>query len=468
MTHEADSVVHRSTAGLRSFLGNRLLLALLGVSLLPLALMGYATYRSAAQAIEKQAEKQLQTVNAITAKAVGRYFQSIEDELRITAENRMTLDALNAFTAGAAGILTDDGIDGDGLAKARRDLGTYYTGDFAQEFERQNEEPIDPTPFLDNLSDEAAYLQYLYIRQNENPLGSKHLLNAATDGSSYSRAHAVYHPIFRNVLTRLGIYDFFLVDAETGGIVYSVFKEIDYATSLKNGSFSATAFARAFQEAVTSGRRDAVAFADFEAYAPSYKAAACFIAAPIFDGREVRGAVVFQLPVDRMNAIIGETTGMGETGETYAVGADRLFRSQSRFAADLGVTSTIINPQIRVDTQAVRAALDQGVTDTAVIDDYRGEKVLSSWRPITIHRDATGSQRPITWALVSEIDRAEVLQPIASLLRFGLTIFGQNRSAAIRRWSHLRWKTWCRAFTRLPAAPRMRPPWPANRWRWRR
>ena len=414
----------RAADGLRGLLNNRLLLALLGVSLLPLAVMGYATYQSAARAISQQAKQQLQTVNTITAKAVSRYFSSIEEQLRITAENRMTLEALEAFSTGYEEIITADDLNDEAIDQARKDLATYYTGEFATEFEKQTGTQAPTAALLENLPDQAAYLQYLYIRRNENPLGSKELLNAADDGSSYYAAHALYHPIFRNFLKRLGIYDFFLVDAETGAIVYSVFKELDFATSLKNGSFSGTNFARSFQKALSSGRRDAVAFADFETYLPSYQAPASFIAAPIHDGRDVRGVVVFQLPIDRMTAIIGETTGMGETGETYAVAADRLFRSQSRFTDELGVGSTIINPKIKVDTVAVRSALDEGETGTDTIRDYRDTDVLSSWRPVTIHRDARGGGKNVVWALISEIDQAEVLQPARSLLQFALTIFG--------------------------------------------
>ena len=413
-----------AAGGLRGLLNNRLLLALLAVSLLPLAVMGYATYQSAARAIEQQAKQQLQTVNTITAKAVSRYFSSIEEQLRITAENRMTLEALEAFSTGYEKIITADDLNEEAIDQARKDLATYYTGEFATEFEKQTGTDAPIAALLENLPDQAAYLQYLYIRRNENPLGSKELLNAADDGSSYSAAHALYHPIFRNFLKRLGIYDFFLVDAETGAIVYSVFKELDFATSLKNGSFSGTNFARSFQKALSSGRRDAVAFADFETYLPSYQAPASFIAAPIHDGRDVRGVVVFQLPIDRMTAIIGETTGMGETGETYAVAADRLFRSQSRFTDELGVGSTIINPKIKVDTVAVRSALDEGEAGTDIIRDYRDTEVLSSWRPVTIHRDARGGEKNVVWALISEIDQAEVLRPVRSLLQFALTIFG--------------------------------------------
>ena len=413
-----------AASGFLSFFSNRLLLALLAVSLLPLAIMGYATYLSAAKAIELKAQEQLQTVNAVTAKAVTRYFSTMEEQLRITADNRMTLEALESFTKGFKSILKENAVTQTELDEARTRLATYYNGEFASEFERQTNSEAPTASFLENLTDEAAYLQYLYIRKNENPLGSKDALNAADDSSAYSAAHALYHPIFRGSLQRLNLYDFFLIDIDTGAIVYSVFKELDFATSLTNGSFAGTNFARAFQEAIRGGRRDVVAFSDFQKYLPSYQAPASFIAAPIYDGRDLRGAVVFQLPIEEMSDIIGERTGMGSTGETYAIGADRLFRSESRFTADLDVDSTIINPTVKVDTRAVRSAIDEGQTGTAIIDDYRGAKVLSSWSPITIHKDSRGGDKNVTWALISEIDRNEVLEPVYSLLKFVLIIFG--------------------------------------------
>ena len=406
-----------------SFFSNRLLWSLLAVSLLPLGFMGYATYSSAAKAIENQSQLKLQTVNSITGKAVRNYFSTLEEQLKITAENRMTLEALEAFTTGFEQLKSDDSLNEASIQDARKRLSTFYTGEFSNKFIQQTDSEPPTTSFLENLSDVSAYLQYLYIRQNESPLGSKDILNDADDGSSYSKAHALYHPIFRNFLQRLGIYDFFLVDADSGNIVYSVYKEIDFATSLKTGSFSGTNFARTFQDSIAGGRRDTIAFADFDNYLPSFNLPAGFLAAPIYSGRELKGAVIYQPPVDKITEIISETTGMGETGETYAVAADGLFRSQSRFPETLGVESTIINPKVRVDTYAVQSALEHGESGTRLIKDYRGSDVLSSWQPITVHKDSRGSSNDITWALISEIDQAEVLQPIQTLFRFSVTIF---------------------------------------------
>ena len=174
-----------------------------------------------------------------------------------------------------------------------------------------------------------------------------------------------------------------------------------------------------------------MAFADFEHYLPSFLSPAGFIAAPIYDGRTLTGVVAFQIPVDKMNAVIGETTGMGQTGETYAVGSDRLFRSDSRFLKALEVTTTIINPSVKNDSFAIRNALDEGKSGTGQTIDYRNISVLSSWAPITIHRDEGAGRKGIVWAIVSKIDAAEVFSPIHRLGNFAMIIFAVTAIAVL-------------------------------------
>ena len=223
----------------------------------------------------------------------------------------------------------------------------------------------------------------------------------------------------------------FLIDAETGHILYTVHKEADFAASLRTGPLVGTSLATAFLEAVGSGRRDSVAYGPFARYFPSCMQPASFLAAPLYDGRQLVGVVAFQIPIDGTNEIISETTGMGTTGETYAIGSDRMFRSNSRFASELGVTTTIIDPKIKVNTLPVKSALDDGQSGTAIGLDYRDRPVLSSWCPVTIHRDEASDRGTVRWALISEIDESEVLAPIHRLRNFALTIFGLTTAGVL-------------------------------------
>jgi methyl-accepting chemotaxis protein len=420
----SETAASKRGGGWAAMVANRLLLALLAVSLIPMAFMGLSSQQSASSALRDQAFKQLETVNTITGQSVERYFQTLHDELRVLSEDRMVTSALRDFTAGVESLLTEDGFDEKAMIRGRRSLESFYSGEFAAAYRKATGTDPDSRGLVASLDDKAAMLQNLYIRENEAPFGQKAALDAAEDASDYTKAHAIYHPIFRNLKEKYGLYDMFLIDAPTGRIVYSVGKEIDFAASLRNGPISGTNLGHAFQEAVAAGTRDSVAYAPFDRYLPSLLQPASFVAAPVFEGRELLGVVAFQIPLDHISAIVGETTGMGATGETYAVGADWLFRSQSRFAADLGVESTVLNPEIKVDTVPARSALEEGKSGTAIGIDYRGTPVLSSWRPVTIHTDTAGGRRGIRWALISEIDQAEVFAPINRLWRFGLVVFG--------------------------------------------
>ncbi len=152
-----------------------------------------------------------------------------------------------------------------------------------------------------------------YISDNPNPVGERHLLDQAQDGSEYSRVHAQLHPVFRDVFERRGYYDIFLIGPD-GRILYTVFKEEDYGTSLTVGEYTDTGLARAFQEA-SQMQRGEVAVTDFEPYSPSFGAPAAFMATPVFSssepGAERIGVLAIQLPIDKLSTSVH--VGMGRS-----------------------------------------------------------------------------------------------------------------------------------------------------------
>ena len=120
---------------------------------------------------------------------------------------------------------------------------------------------------------------------------------AATDGSAYSEVHRRYHPVFRNIVSRFGYYDMFLINPQ-GQIVYTVFKETDYGTNLETGPYKDSNLAQLVRQVIASNEKDFTQLADFAAYAPSYGMPASFIAAPIYNGSKLVGVLAFQMPVD--------------------------------------------------------------------------------------------------------------------------------------------------------------------------
>ena len=392
---------------------NKLIAAVIGTTVIAAIAVGGTFYYTSRNALMQQAFSQLDSVRTVKATQVTDYFQFIDDQISTFTQNKMVVDAMRQFPDAQRKARSEADVTESQLKQMATELRSYYAEDFVGEYQRRNgQDVLPPTDEqFDPLDKDTLYLQYQYIKNNPNPLGSKEVLDAADDGTTYSKLHGEYHPVVRSYLQKFGYYDIFLCDLESGDIAYSVFKELDYTTSLKDGPYSQTNFGEAFRLAAEATSPDEVFLVDYQPYLPSYEDAASFISSPIYDGDTKIGVAIFQMPIERIANIMAERTGLGESGETYAVGPDNLFRNDSRFLDQLGVATTIINPNVPVNTKAVQQSF-AGNAGIEVIDDYRGAPVLSSWSPITVYDGVEGKADSITWALMSEIDLAEVQQPM--------------------------------------------------------
>lgn len=394
---------------IKNKLSTKLVVAFLVVGILPAAIIGMISLIKASNALSRQAFAQLEAVREIKKSAVERYVASIRDQVLTFSENKMVIEATRSFRDTFSQFRQENQVSPQKLAEMRKALKTYYDDDFTEEYKNQNKGTSpNAEQYFAQLDEDSIALQYQYIKTNQNPLGSKHLLDQAADNSLYSKIHGEVHPIIRSFLEKFGYYDIFLVDPETGDIVYSVFKELDYSTSLIDGPYSQTNFGEAFRKANQATEKDAVVLVDYKKYTPSYEAPASFIASPIFSNGKKIGIAMFQMPIDRLNEIMTQREGLGETGETYLVGPDKLMRSDSYLDPDNhSVVASFKNPsEGMVDTDASRRCLE-GKSNEEIIIDYNGTPVLSAYTPVNI----VG----LTWALLAEIDEAEAFAAVDSL-----------------------------------------------------
>jgi methyl-accepting chemotaxis protein len=223
------------------------------------------------------------------------------------------------------------------------------------------------------------------------------------DSAAYTAVDSKWGQYFRDIADKWNYYDFFLIDID-GEVVYSASQEADFGTNLIKGQYKDSPLAEAFGSAA-GGK---TYLTDFEAYAPSGGEAAAFMAAAVSGpGGEAIGVAAFQLSTEKINAMMQTRTGMGESGETYLVGADFLMRSDSRFETE----STLLKKEVR--TEGSEAAL-RGEDDVRVYTDYRGTPVLSAFQPITVEG--------LNWVMLSEIDKAEVQKPVDSMRNMAIMI----------------------------------------------
>lgn len=379
-------------------------------------LIGSDAIEHAEEAVHEQVLARLTSLREERAAQIEDYFEIMDSQALAYAKDYMTIEAMQDFSAAFHEV-------GTGTGDERKSLKRYYQDAFAGEYVKRNDgQQPDIDGMFSRLDKAAVSLQSRYISNNSNPLGEKDKLIDNNDGSDYSQVHARYHPAFSELQKRFGFYDIFLIDANTGDVIYTVFKELDYATSLKIGPFADTGLAEAFKGAMQLN--DGASYmTDFAPYLASYLDPASFIAAPVFDHGKRIGVIAFQLPIDKINNVMTghgkwKELGLGDSGETYLIGPDHKMRSQSRFwiedpagflaamkaaGTDEATLSAIKSKQTVIGLQTVRSegadkAL-QGKTGFSTFADYRDVPVLSAYKPLEI-----GGKR---WAILAEMDQEE-------------------------------------------------------------
>lgn len=385
------------------------------------ALVGWQSSSIASEAVENRVFNQLVAIREVQKKQIENYFSKIENQVITYSNNLMVIDAMKDFGTSFFTFEQQTQLQDQG------GLDNYYQAEFDPLFKQKN--PQNNGSAMDKLaqlSNNSRAIQHAYISANPNPLGSKNALTVSEDGTNYSRFHEKYHEFFNQFLNAFGYYDIFLIEPESGYVVYSVFKELDFATSLTTGPYQDSGLAKAYQQANSMSDKNQTILIDFAPYYPSYNAAAAFIASPIMsDKGEKLGVLVFQMPIDKINELMTynqqwKSFGLGDSGETYLVGDDQLLRSQSRFLLEdkkgylaalkqAGINSNVLN-RINasdsaiglqpVNSEGAKQAL-AGRSNIKPIKDYRNVDVLSAYAPLEIAN--------VNWAILSEIDVAEAM-----------------------------------------------------------
>lgn len=245
----------------------------------------------------------------------------------------------------------------------------------------------------------GTWLQSMYIAENNFALGSKHHLDAANDECAYNALHRDVHPYFRRFLESYGYYDVFLIDLE-GNIVYSVFKEADFATNLISGAYRMSGLAEAFRASRSGASPEDWNYVGARPYTPSYEAPAAFSSIPIFDGDELLGVAAFQLPLDRIDSVVGGLAGLGDSGQALLIGDDFKPHSTPRQSGSQEIA------ELRYEASERALA---GETGTVECTNPWGSRVVAAFAPV----ERAGKRD----AMVVEMSVDEINAPAKAILR---------------------------------------------------
>jgi class 3 adenylate cyclase len=411
-------------------LQSKLLAAILALVLSAIAVVAWLGYTSARDSLRASALAQVQSMQRAKSGAVSSALEAARNEV-------LALSAMPQVGAAASELLAAyRGLDGAALTAAERAAVTdFYAKEFIPAIDARLGVDSPDGAYLPK-SAAGWYLQHRYIATGARPYtGSAELVSAADD-SAYGRALAKLRPELGETVRRLGFDNILFTDPETLEVFFSYKASTVLGTSLADGPYASSHLAEAARGLRRSQNIDDYKLSDFEFYRPAMGTPRAFISTPVFDGNRLVAIMSLRLPMDSIEKALfgtrdGKPGGIGRTDETYLVGPDLTMRTDSRFVREdakafvkdlrtspltthtvdaverLGTTVLTV----KVDHDGTRAALDgeSGVIET---EDYRGAPVFAAYGPMDLDS--------LRWGVISEIDRAEALEPLAAYARRAL------------------------------------------------
>lgn len=334
--------------------------------------VGFASYISASSNIEDLTSSKLKSAAQTQSVLLRDYFEGIDAALISTAQSYVTRKALT------------------GLKKSYNQLG-------------------------DNKTD---LLKKAYITDNKFKAGERHKLDKA-GRSKYDRTHKQFHATYRKLIEDHGYDDIFIFDTK-GNLIYSVFKEDDFAENFVTGRYKNSGLGQAYKAAM-DGEKNETNFVDFAPYEPRHGAPASFMSTAITIGKKKIGVLAFQMPITRIQQLVSRISGLGESGDIVLVGSDNMLRSDSKRTEsnDLLVTS--------LKNTHVDQALS-GNPAAGEMVDLSGISALGAVEPVEI--------KGKRFALVVTESQEEAFAPVRSMRNWiiGLSVLFMIFATSIGYW----------------------------------
>lgn len=387
--------------------------------------------------LETTINAQMMALMRNKAAQITQYFDLMFHQVEAMTEDQTTIDAMVEFN-----LLYED-LDGQPIPPAWEDaVQTFYVEEFFPNLQPYVLGELEFGGYRPG-GQAAYYLQYQYVIDNieltplagteETTQTAQTAASAAdeTEQSAYDEALALYDERLRRFIENFGYEDMYLINFETGTVVYSVQRNVDFGTSLLNGPYRLSGLAEVVRAVQQNPTRWSLQVEDYTRYQPALSAPAAFVAGPIYNGPHVIGIIALRMPSATITQILtGDNSwaeeGLGMSGQSFLVGPDFRLRSEARglledpAAYEAALRNTDIAAATRTDigtfqtslllqpanTVGVAAALE-GRTDVIIQRNAFGTEVLSVFAPL----DLPG----LDWVIVTEMNLDEVYAPIHNL-----------------------------------------------------
>ena len=268
-------------------------------------------------------------------------------------------------------------------------------------------------------NDASIYLQNEYavdLGVVKNPA----TIDDAGDGSQWSEVHQAVHPVYRDVVDRRDLIDLFLIEPESGHVVYSTKKGPELGSSLDVGPFSGSVLAQAFDE-VRADPEAGVITTDLASYDPALTTPVGAIASPVMDGERLVGVLVLMYDSGPITDLLTadedwDEGGFPETGDSYLIAADGTTRTEPRSYLEDPVAHLDLTEESGLLTEEERATIEaagstvlvQPAVEETVNAADEGDTSVQT-RPTMVGVDAFSAVAPVAvdgpeWFVVSEVE----------------------------------------------------------------
>lgn len=413
-----------------SSIRNKLILAMLGISLVSTVLIGIVGYKKGSSDLMRLGRERLTSIRTAKQAHVEKSLDDLHRRTAYHADSFTITESMVKFVA-AFDELKAKKITDSEFSETK----TWYETEFVPEFEEHKEK----LPLLDPLlpaSEVARHLQYRYIVKNPHPLHDKRNLISCGDGTTYDEVHKTYQEKYDTFLKSFDYEDLLFFHPVTTEVIYSTLKQIDLGSSFETGPFAGTKLAKAVRDMRAAPVKSEARMIDFEWYVPAFEHPMAFMISPVYKNDKFQGIMAIAIATDNFNKILfadnqEKYPGLEKSGDIFLFGEDSYMRSDSRFLMEdiaqyadrlrkagtsdeivrkiVNYQSTIMILPIRPENARLTFESKSGFGEFL---NLFGEEILASYSVM--------NTRNMNWAIVATMRKDEILQGVNDFVKNAL------------------------------------------------
>ena len=399
----------------------KLLFGFLLVTLIPLLGLAVAMFGHSTHRLNEATAHSLQSLRIHKSELIQQWIETLRSDAMRLSESNTVADAMIAFQQSFPEISTQNNLTDEQQAEFHSGLRSFYERKYLKVYNQSNApDSINIKSLLDRMDSQTISAQHYYLSSNPKPLDKTEDFLASEDFSVYTLNHESKHAKLLQDCKTSQFDNFYFVEPEEGRIVYSIQKQIDFGTSLKNGFFANTHLGHVYRRALNLKSTEHPIISDVIRYAPALGAPVGFVALPVFQNDKQIGVFIAQYSDSKLASLLDVSKLPQQTAEVVLLGGSQQLLNPPRLVEESETLPMIGNTNVKIDSDAATYSL-RGEEGIGRLRDYRGITTLASWGTIPITQP---DRQALQWGLVSKMDQSELTAPVWSSLWNALLIAG--------------------------------------------